>query len=133
MRNSQRITPTRENAVRVAQVPLQVRLLPRLHPMLRTGVMVPADSKRCEVRCRVPYQVRSRLQAVSGRHSLPELPDVMYDNPGIDAEVTAGSVAQAVYAGKVSGVYMIPGFSTVVIVSHGNYYTVYGNLSGSLG
>lgn len=74
-----------------------------------------------------PFKVTSRF----GRHSLPELPDVMYDNPGIDAEVTAGSVAQAVYAGKVSGVYMIPGFSTVVIVSHGNYYTVYGNLSGA--
>ena len=74
-----------------------------------------------------PFKVTSRF----GRHSLPELPDVMYDNPGIDAEVTAGSVAQAVYACKVSGVYMIPGFSTVVIVSHGNYYTVYGNLSGA--
>lgn len=73
------------------------------------------------------FKVTSRF----GRHSLPDLPDVMYDNPGIDAEVAAGSVAQAVYGGKVSGVYMIPGFSTVVIVSHGNYYTVYGNLSGA--
>lgn len=71
------------------------------------------------------FKVTSRF----GRHSLPDLPDVMYDNPGIDAEVAAGAVAQAVYGGKVSGVYMIPGFSTVVIVSHGNYYTVYGNLS----
>jgi septal ring factor EnvC (AmiA/AmiB activator) len=24
---------------------------------------------------------------------------------------------------------MIPGYSTVVIVNHGNYYTVYGNIS----
>ena len=73
------------------------------------------------------FKVTSRF----GRHSLPDLPDVMYDNPGIDAEVAAGAVAQAVYGGIVSGVYMIPGFSTVVIVSHGNYYTVYGNLSGA--
>lgn len=73
------------------------------------------------------FKVTSRF----GRHSLPDLPDVMYDNPGIDAEVAAGAVAQAVYGGKVSGVYMIPGFATVVIVSHGNYYTVYGNLSGA--
>lgn len=64
-----------------------------------------------------------------GRHSLPDLPDVMYDNPGIDAQVAPGSSALAVYAGKVSGVYMIPGFSTVVIVNHGEYYTVYGNLA----
>ncbi len=64
-----------------------------------------------------------------GRHSLPDLPEVMYDNPGIDAEVAAGATASAVFGGKVSGVYRIPGYSTVVIVNHGNYYTVYGNIS----
>ena len=26
---------------------------------------------------------------------------------------------------------MIPGFSTVVIVNHGNYYTVYGNIASA--
>ena len=43
----------------------------------------------------------------------------------------AGATAQAVYGGTVSGVYMIPGFSTVVIVNHGDYYTVYGNIASS--
>jgi len=71
------------------------------------------------------FRVTSRF----GRQSLPDLPNVMYDNPGIDAEVAAGAAAQAVYGGKVSGVYMIPGYSTVVIVNHGGYYTVYGNIS----
>lgn len=71
-----------------------------------------------------PFKITSPF----GTHSLPDLPDVKYDNPGIDAEVSAGATAQAVYAGKVSGVYVIPGFSTVVIVNHGNYYTVYGNI-----
>lgn len=67
-----------------------------------------------------------------GPHALPGLPDVKYDNPGIDARVDKGATAKAVYAGKVSGVYMIPGFSTVVIVNHGNYYTVYGNLATTM-
>lgn len=70
-----------------------------------------------------------RVTSQFGRHALPELPDVMYDNPGIDAEVSLGASAQAVYGGKVSGVYVIPGYSTVVIVNHGSYYTVYGNIS----
>lgn len=70
-----------------------------------------------------------RVTSQFGRHALPELPDVMYDNPGIDAEVALGASAQAVYGGKVSGVYVIPGYSTVVIVNHGSYYTVYGNIS----
>lgn len=76
-----------------------------------------------------PVEGTFRITSPFGRHSLPELPDVMYDNPGIDVEVSAGATAKAVYGGTVSGVYMIPGFGNVVIVSHGNHYTVYGNLS----
>lgn len=71
-----------------------------------------------------PFRVTSPF----GRQSLPDLPDVKYDNPGIDVAVSAGATVQAVYAGKVSGVYMLPGFHTVVIVNHGGYYTVYGNI-----
>ena len=69
-----------------------------------------------------------RITSQFGRHSLPDLPGVMYDNPGIDAEVSSGASAQAVYGGKVSGVYVVPGYSTVVIINHGSYYTVYGNI-----
>ena len=60
---------------------------------------------------------------------MPELPDVVYDNPGIDAEVAKGSSVKAVAEGKVSGVYKVQGYGSVVIVNHGEYYTVYGNLS----
>ena len=64
-----------------------------------------------------------------GRQNLPDLPGVEFDNPGIDAETEAGASARAVYEGKVSGVYLLPGYNTVVIVKHGNYYTVYGNIA----
>ncbi len=79
----------------------------------------------------LPRPVSGHFKVTSnfGRQALPDLPDVVYDNPGIDAEVSSGASALAVYNGKVSGVYMIPGYNTVVIVNHGNYYTVYGNIS----
>lgn len=73
------------------------------------------------------FRVTSRF----GRQSLPNMPTVSYDNPGIDAEVAAGASACAVFDGKVSGVYMVPGYSTVVIVNHGTYYTVYGHLAAA--
>ena len=81
----------------------------------------------------LPRPVSGQFKIVSqfGKHPLADLPSVVYDNPGIDAEVSAGAHAQAVYAGKVSGVYVVPGYNTVVIVSHGDYYTVYGNLSSA--
>ena len=78
-----------------------------------------------------PVSGAFRVTSQFGRHQLPDLPDVVYDNPGIDAQVAQGAAAQAVYPGRVSGVYMIPGFSTVIIVNHGNYYTIYGNIASA--
>lgn len=81
-------------------------------------------------RHRLPYPVNGSFKITSpfGRHPLPSLPNVEYDNPGVDAETSQGASAVAVYPGRVSGVYMLPGYNTVVIVNHGNYYTVYGNI-----
>lgn len=78
-----------------------------------------------------PVSGAFRVTSPFGRHPLPDLPDVMYDNPGIDAEVSQGASAQAVYSGRVSGVYMLPGYNTVVIVNHGGYYTIYGNIASA--
>ena len=78
----------------------------------------------------LPKPVADSFKIVNqfGRHAHPDIPNVEYDNPGIDAEVAPGSFAQAVYPGKVSGVYMLKGFRTVIIVNHGKYYTVYANI-----
>lgn len=75
-----------------------------------------------------PVDGAFRVTSQFGRHPLRDLPDVVYDNPGIDAEVAPGATVKAVFPGRVSGVYVIPGFSTVIIINHGEYYTVYGNV-----
>lgn len=64
-----------------------------------------------------------------GRYPHPEFERITIYNPGIDIEVGSGSKARAVFPGKVEGIYDIPGFNKVVVVSHGDYYTVYGNLA----
>ena len=78
----------------------------------------------------LPRPVSGRFDIISrfGRHALADMADVIYDNPGIDAVVSKGASAQAVYPGTVTGVYVLNGFSTVIIVNHGDYYTVYGNI-----
>lgn len=81
----------------------------------------------------LPRPVSGSFKVTSpfGRHPLPDLPDVVYDNPGIDALVSNGASAQAVFPGRVSGVYMLPGYNTVVIINHGGYYTIYGNIAST--
>ncbi len=50
------------------------------------------------------------------------------NNNGIDITTSKGASARAVFGGKVSSVFVIPGAGKVVMVSHGNYRTVYSNL-----
>lgn len=64
-----------------------------------------------------------------GRQRHPELKYVQTDNGGIDIETTVGNKARAVFDGKVSAVFRQDGFNTIVMVRHGNYLTIYVNLS----
>ncbi len=50
-------------------------------------------------------------------------------NNGIDIRTATGAEVKAVFGGTVSVVSSIAGLGTVVLIQHGNYYTVYSNLS----
>ncbi len=63
-----------------------------------------------------------------GRHERAGMKNVVYENTGIDVEAAAGAAVHAVYDGTVSAVYNAPGFGNVVLLKHGEYYTVYANL-----
>lgn len=99
-----------------------------------TEVIAEADNGFYSMKGRLPKPVSGKFIITShfGRQNTSDMTDVEYQNPGIDAEVDLGSEAQAVYSGKVSGVYLLPGYNTVVIVNHDGYYTVYGNISSAL-
>ncbi|MBC7552636.1 MAG: peptidoglycan DD-metalloendopeptidase family protein [Taibaiella sp.] len=62
-----------------------------------------------------------------GQHQHPLAKYVIIDNPGIDIRTNANATARAVYEGNVSSVIGDEG-SKIVIIQHGNYFTVYNNL-----
>jgi len=64
-----------------------------------------------------------------GEHPHPVLKYVVVRNSGIDITTQANSSARAVFKGEVSKVVAIPGGNMAVIIRHGNYLTVYSNLS----
>ena len=76
-----------------------------------------------------PVSGQYRIVRLFGRQQHPELKYVQTDNGGIDIESPAGTKARAVFDGKVSAVFRQDGFNTVVMVRHGNYLTIYVNLS----
>lgn len=63
-----------------------------------------------------------------GRHAHPTISSVFVDNNGVDISTNKGADVRAVFEGEVSSVITIPGAGKAVIVSHGNYRTVYANL-----
>lgn len=79
---------------------------------------------------RFPWPVdRGLITEEFGEHPHPVLKRVMVRNNGIDITTNAGEKARAIFRGTVSRVVAIPGGNMAVIIRHGNYLTVYSNLS----
>jgi murein hydrolase activator len=66
-----------------------------------------------------------------GRQKHPTLKNIEITNNGVDIRTSEDAPVQAVFEGKVVGVQYIPGHDYTVILQHGDYYTVYANLSTS--
>jgi len=64
-----------------------------------------------------------------GIHEHPILKHVTTNNKGVYIQTPAGSNARAVFEGVVTQRFSIPGSNNAVIVQHGNYRTVYANLT----
>ncbi|WP_165155308.1 murein hydrolase activator EnvC [Parabacteroides sp. ZJ-118] len=82
-------------------------------------------------RGRLPYPVAGRhtIVAAFGERQHEELRYVRTNNSGIDIQTSPGADARAVFNGVVTRVFVVPGYNNSVIVRHGNYLTVYSNLS----
>ena len=64
-----------------------------------------------------------------GEQKYQDLKYVQNSSKGIDIQTKAGASALTVFGGVVSKVFALPGFNNSVIIRHGNYLTVYANLS----
>jgi septal ring factor EnvC (AmiA/AmiB activator) len=82
-------------------------------------------------RGRLPFPVSGQYSIVGtyGEQQHPELKYVRTQNNGIDILTTAGAEARAVFEGEVTSLFVVGGYNNSVIVRHGNYLTVYANLS----
>ncbi|MDR2473256.1 MAG: peptidoglycan DD-metalloendopeptidase family protein [Tannerella sp.] len=79
----------------------------------------------------LPYPLNGSYKVVSsfGEHQHQELANIRTNNNGIDIQTTAGVQAVTIFNGVVTRVFPLPGFNNNVIIRHGNYISVYSNLS----
>jgi len=72
---------------------------------------------------------RGVITGFFGENPHPVLKGVFIRNDGIDISTTEGSYIRSVFDGDVTRVFVIPGAHKTVIIRHGNYLSVYSNLS----
>lgn len=63
-----------------------------------------------------------------GTHPHPLAPKVMMDNKGIDIQTDQNAAIRAVFDGTVTRIFSTAGSSQVIMIEHGNYFTVYNGL-----
>lgn len=81
----------------------------------------------------LPVPVTSAYAIINhyGRYNVAGLRGVQLDNKGVDIQAQPGAMARAIFKGEVSAVFEYSGLKGV-LVRHGNYISVYCNLSSVL-
>jgi septal ring factor EnvC (AmiA/AmiB activator) len=75
---------------------------------------------------RLPWPVEGAIVEHFGKHHHPVYTNVeLPQNNGVTLAVRPGAQAKAVFNGKVTQIVVLPGFNQCVLVSHGNYFTLY--------
>lgn len=73
--------------------------------------------------------LRGVISSTFGEHPHPVLKRIHIKNNGIDILTNRGEKARSVFKGKVISVRTITNTNKAVIIRHGEYFTVYSNLS----
>ena len=71
---------------------------------------------------------RGEITSNYGKHQHHLVSTAFIDNNGVDITTSKNSFVRSVFDGKVTSVLIIPGAGKVVMISHGEYRTVYANL-----
>jgi septal ring factor EnvC (AmiA/AmiB activator) len=78
---------------------------------------------------RLPWPVaRGFVSQHFGRHNHPVLKHVVVENRGVDIQTNDNEAVRSVFAGRVLTVAQVPGMQTIVMIQHGEYFTVYARL-----
>jgi murein hydrolase activator len=69
------------------------------------------------------------ISIVFGEHNHPKLENLKIKNNGINILTHSQAKVKSVFSGVVTRIMAVPNFNNVVIIRHGDFLTVYSNLS----
>ncbi len=78
---------------------------------------------------KLPWPVKTGfISSAFGKHPHPVLKGIVVENQGINIQTQTGELVNAVFGGEVVTKAFVPGMNNVVIIQHGEYYTLYAKL-----
>ncbi|TVR84364.1 MAG: hypothetical protein EA409_01105 [Saprospirales bacterium] len=81
---------------------------------------------------KIPWPVeRGIIQSRFGSQPHPTLRNVTIQNNGIDIRTQEGAMVRAVFEGEVTALVSMPGDQKMILIRHGDYFTVYAGLQTS--
>ena len=102
--------------------------VPTTFEMSKDEQLIAGNFERNKGRLPLPVE-KGFISGHFGVQPHPVLSHVTTNNKGIYIQAPSGSSARAVFEGVVTQCFMVPGSNSAVIVKHGNYRTVYSNLT----
>ena len=75
-----------------------------------------------------PWPASGFISQKFGRQKHPVLKGIVLQNDGINIQTAQGEKVRTIFAGEVRAVAFIPTLGNSVIISHGDYFTVYSGL-----
>ncbi|HHH55228.1 MAG TPA: hypothetical protein ENK91_16315 [Bacteroidetes bacterium] len=90
-----------------------------------TGTNKNFESNKNKLNWPVP---RGYIYSHFGKHKHPVIKGVYIFNNGIDIRTESGASVQALFDGEIVGLMHISGYNWMMIIKHGDYYTVYSKL-----
>ena len=85
-----------------------------------------------ENRSKFPWPVSGFVSQKFGRQEHPVLKGIVLQNDGINIQTRQEEKVKCIFEGEVRAVAFIPSIGTSVIISHGEYFTVYSGLKDVL-
>jgi len=99
------------------------------YAMTKQELQLSGDFGKNQGRLPLPVSQPGSILVHYGEQKYQDLKYVQNSSKGIDIQTKEGASATAVFDGVVSKVFPLPGFNNSIIVRHGNYLSVYANLS----
>ena len=95
----------------------------------KTSVNVALSTSFAENKSKFPWPASGFISQRFGKQNHPVLKGIVVQNDGINIQTKENEKVKSIFSGEVRFIAVIPPFGNSIIISHGDYFTVYSGLN----